>query len=477
MNRRHFLGVWAAAVIASASRSRQLDPRFDDMSDLIEAKMAEYGITGVAFGLSKNGVSQRRGFGLTNIDNPQPITPDTVFPIASISKTVVGTALMRLSDQGRIDVEAPVREYLPNFEVRDPATTRDVRIWHLMTHTPGWEGQLGTPDRGPATLAYFTEGLVDLPQLARPGEVWAYNNAGWGVAGRVLEAVTDSTIGDALQDLVFEPLGLDRAVSRTGDAMTYRFAAPHREQGGRTVVNHSFQLPANVSAGGCAMSLDNMIRYLEFHLGDGTTPEGERLLSQASLEAMRTARIQKNSSTDEMGLGWHLRTLDGVLTAQHGGTLGQHCLHAQLVPSRNLCFSILTNHRDGWRLNEDVATVVLDTYEGLALAPGQMTGGNRGGNERMTNHAEPLSRQPALEEYVGLYRRPPVGNVDVSIGDGRLVIGSGQNSFGLIFWGPDVTYATGPGAFVGMAVEFIRDETGSVTWVRVNGRIARKEGR
>ena len=494
MKRRHFLSItglaamsasqsglgplWASSFSASSGvqRPAQPDPRFDAISDLIEAKMAEYRITGVAFGLSKSGVSERRGFGLTNIDNPQPVTPDTVFPIASISKTVVGTALMRLHDQGRIDVEAPVRNYLPDFQVADAATTRELRIWHLMTHTPGWEGQLGTPDRGSATLASFTEGLTDLPQLARPGEVWSYNNAGWGVAGRLLEVVTDSTIGEALRDLVFEPLGLDRAFSRTGEAMSYRFAAPHREQGGRTVVNHAFGLPSNVPAGGCAMSVENMIRYLEFHLGDGATPDGTRLVSQASLEAMRTPRIQKNSSTDEMGLGWHLRTLDGVLTAQHGGTLGGHCLHAQLVPERNLCFSILTNHRDGWRLNEDVATVILDSYEGLSLAPGQRTGGNRGGNERMSLHADPLVKQPPLGEYVGLYRRPPVGEVSVAEQAGRLVVGSGNRSYGLVFWGPDVTYSTGSGAFTGMAVEFIRDETGAVTWVRVNGRIARKEG-
>ena len=244
------------------------------------------------------------------------------------------------------------------------SATRDVRIWYLLTHTPGWEGQLDTPDRGSATLANFTEGLRDLPQLTRPGEVWSYNNAGWGVAGCVIEVVTDSTISDALYALVFEPLALDRTFSRTGEAMSYRFAAPHREQSGRTVATHAFQLYPNVAAGGCAMSLENMIRDLEFHLSDGTAPDGARLLSRPSLEAMRTARIQKNSSTDEMGLGWHLRTLNGMLTGQHGGTLGGHCLHAQLVPERNLCFSILTNHRDGWQLSEDVATVILDTYEG-----------------------------------------------------------------------------------------------------------------
>lgn len=487
MQRRHFLGLagagaWAAgrpALVGASDprRAPQVDPRFDEISRLIEAKMAEYRTTGVAFGLSKSGVSQRRGFGITNVDNPQPVTPDTVFPIASISKTVVGTAMMRLRDQGRLDVEAPVLEYLPDFRVADAGATRDVKIWHLMTHTPGWEGQLGTPDRGPATLANFVDTLHDLPQLARPGEVWAYNNAGWGVAGRVVEALTDTSIDEALDELVFDPLGLDRAFSRTGEAMTYRFAAPHREEDGRTVVPRPFQLPANVAAGGCAMSVENLLRYAEFHLRDGVTLGGERLLSQASLEEMRTARVQKNSSTDEMGLGWHLRSLGGVLTAQHGGTLGGHCLHVQLVPERDLCFAILTNHRDGWRLNEDVATVILDRYEGLALEAGQLTGGNRGGNERMTRHAAPLRRQPAPAEFVGMYLRPPVGDVNVREEGGRLVIGQGENMYGLTFWGPDVTYSTGPGAFEGMAVEFIRDEQGVVTWVRVNGRIARREGR
>ena len=490
MKRRHFLELAGVAALGVGRPARgemgsprplvdhpstlQSEARFDDISRLIETKMAEYRVTGVAFGLSKDGASQRRGFGLTNIDNPQPVTPDTVFPIASISKTVVGTAMMRLHDQGHIDVEAPVRAYLPDFRIADEAASREGRVWHLLTHTPGWHGQLATPDRGPATLASFVEGLTDLPQLARPGEVWSYNNAGFGIAGRILEVVTDSTIGEALSDLVFDPLGLDRAFTRTGEAMSYRFAASHREQGGRTVVNHAYQLSANVAAGGCAMSLENMIRYLEFHLGDGTTPGGERLLTRASLDAMRTGRIRKNGTTDEMGLGWHLRTLNGVLTAQHGGTHAGHRLHAQLVPERDLCFAILTNHQQGDRLNEDVATVILETYEGLALSPGQATGGNRGGSERMTLHAEPLARQPPLGEYVGSYSRPPAGDLEIREEDGRLVV---QNSYALVFWGPDLAYSAPPRAYTGMPVEFIRDDSGAVTWVRVNGRIARKEGR
>lgn len=452
------------------------DDLFESTARLVEAKRVQYGITGVALAVSRGSLTWTRGFGLTSVDDPQPITPDTVFPIASISKTVVATAVMRLHDQGRLDVEAPVAEFVPDFRVADAGATRDVRIWHLLTHTPGWEGQLGTPDRGPATLEHFITTLRDLPQLARPGEVWSYNNAGWGVAGRVVEVVMDLPIGEALDTLVFGPLGLPRATSSTGVAMSYRFAQPHRQEAGGARVIRPFALPANVAAGGCAMSVAELIRYARFHLGDGTAGDGERLLSRGSLDAMRTPRIRKNSSTDEMGLGWHLRTLNGVLTAQHGGTLGGHCLHVQLVPERDLCFAILTNHAEGWRLNEDVGASILREWEGLGLAPGQATGGNRGGNERMTSHAAPLDPQPPLEEYAGLYLRPPVGDVLVQVEGDRLVVGAGDNRWGLTFWAPDMAHSTGPGAYLGLPVEFIRDDRGVVTWIRVNGRIARKEG-
>ena len=110
------------------------------------------------------------------------------------------------------------------------------------------------------------------------------------------------------------------------------------------------------------MSVDDLMRYAQFHLaGTGMveTADGaqQQLLSSASLLKMRTKRITKNSSEDMMGLGWHLRELPSggdegrVLTAQHGGSLGGHCLHIQLVPARDLCFCILTNQ--GYRCISD----------------------------------------------------------------------------------------------------------------------------
>ena len=226
------------------------------------------------------------------------------------------------------------------------------------------------------------------------------------------------------------------------------------------------------------MSIASLMAYARFHLGDGTSG-GERILRQSTLEQMRAPRLTKNSTTDEIGLGWHLRRLGGVQTAAHGGTLGGHCLHVQLVPERRLAFGILTNHNQGWRLISDVERAILESYEGLTLTPGQATGGNRGGNEIMATHASPLASQPAVGPYVGTYRRPPRGTVEIAADGGGLVIrggASGNEDLPIVFWGPDLTFAVPPeGAvypYFGMPVEFVRRDDGSVGWGRVNGRIS-----
>lgn len=481
MRRRDFLYVSTVSALPAVrvrARTRHADDRLVAISELISAKMSEHHIPGVAFGMLKGGRVETRDFGVTSVENPQPITPDTVFPIASISKTVAATAIMRLVAEGRMDVEAPVTRYLPEFRVKDDTATNAVTVAHLLSHTPGWEGQLSVEDRGTQTLAHFTSGLRELPQLAAPGEVWSYNNAGFGVAGRIVEVVTGQGIHDALRDLVFAPLGLPHAFTRTGTAMTHRFAVGHRQaKSGATEVIRPFDLPLNVTAGGAAMSLSTLLRYAQFHLGAGTS-SGHQVLSPELVQQMRAPHVRKHGTDDQMGLGWHLRRLHGVLTAAQGGTGAGHCLHVQLVPERQLAFGILTNHAEGWRLVQDVERATLKLYEGLALAPNQATGGNRGVSETMTVHATPLQKQPTLDVYVGRYERPPVATYELRVDQGVLRNAESSPGVTYTFYGPDVAYVAsddGTGsAYVGMPVEFIRSASGAVGWIRVNGRIARK---
>ncbi|HEY0875428.1 MAG TPA: serine hydrolase domain-containing protein [Vicinamibacterales bacterium] len=463
----------AIGLITSVPPRRQVvtqtaDPQFEALATLVTQKMAEYGVPGVAFGILRDGRAMLRGFGTTNIDNPQPLTPQTVFPIASISKTVTATAIMRLVEQGKLDLEAPVRKYIPEFAVEDPAASGDVAIWHLLTHTPGWEGQISGQDRGTESLAHFVERMQRSPQLAPPGRVWSYNNAGFTVAGRVIEVASRQGIHEAIRSLVFEPIGLTRAFTRTEEAVTYRFAAAHRTRNDELSVVRPVSRSSTVTAGGVWMSVEDLLEYAAFHMGDGRGADGKPVLSRATLERMRTARVPKVGTDDAMGLGWHLRRVGGVLTASHGGTLG-HISLLTLVPERNMALAILTNHANGWRLIQDVERASLERLDGLTLDPAHAIG-HRGVNETMPD-APILETQPDPAPYLGVYRRPPLNATNtVQVENGQLTLDGSP----IAFYGPDRAVVLSGGA-KGNPVEFIRDDTGSVRWARYIGRIALKE--
>jgi CubicO group peptidase (beta-lactamase class C family) len=466
--------VLVAALASFIGAQTPADPRFEALARLTEAKMKEFGVPGVALGILENGVPTVRGLGITNVEDPLPVTAHTVFPIASISKTFATTAMLRLVEQGKVDLHAPVRKYLPDFRVRDEAASRDVTIWHLLTHLGGWEGQVSGPERGTATLENFVGSIKDLMQVAPPGAAWSYNNAGFSIAGRVIEVVTGRSINRALQDLVFKPLGLEHAGTTAGDFIVNRFAAGHSTRNGVPTLQRPFVPSSSITAGGVGLCITDLLTYARFHLGDGTAASGEHVLSRASLELMRTPQIRKQSTDDDMGLGWHLRTVGSIHTASHGGTLAGHILLLEIVPERNFAIAILTNSNVGWRLIQDVERAALKSYLGASYALNQGIA-HRGLVETLPSY-EPLARQPEVAPYVGTYARPN-NTVVVHAEGGKLFVQEHQNSgrvgfdWPVSFFGPDRTVVM-DGPEKGQTIEFVRDASGKVNWVRVTGRVA-----
>ncbi len=474
--------VAATAILVALVPARpRADARFDALVALATEKMAAYHVPGVALGVLDHGEVLTRGLGVTNVEDPVPVTAHTVFPIASISKTFAATAMMRLVEQGKVDLHAPVRRYLPEFRVADEAASRDVTIWHLLTHTSGWEGQVSGPDRGEDTLRNFVSSstMTGLMQLAPPGAAWSYNNAGFSVAGRVIEVVTGQSINAAIRDLVFKPLGLEHAGTTAADFIVNRFAAPHANHGdGAPTLMRPFVPSTSVTAGGVGVCVTDLLTYAKFHLGDGTAGNGERVLTRASLDQMKSPQARKQPLDDEIGLAWHLRQVGPVRTAAHGGTLAGHILLLELVPSRDFAIAILTNSSDGWRLIQDVERAALESYHHATFAANQGVA-HRGLVETLPR-VQPLATQPDLTTYVGTYRRP-MFTVSVRAEQGRLVVrvqstaGESQAPMPLGFYGPDRAVVL-DGSDKGQSVEFVRDETGAVRWIRIVGRIATKLG-
>ncbi len=450
------------------------NPRFDVLVSLTEAKMKEHGVPGVALGIVSAGEVAIRGLGVTNVEDPLPVTAHTVFPIASISKTFAATAMMRLVEQGKVDLRAPVRTYLPDFRVRDETASRVVTVWHLLTHLGGWEGQVSGPERGTDTLKNFVASIGDLMQVAPPGKAWSYNNAGFSIAGRVIEVVTGASINRAISDLVFKPLNLEHAGTTAGEFIVQRFAAGHTTRDGKTTLQRPFSPSTSVTAGGVGLCITDLLAYARFHMTDGTAANGERVLKRESLEQMRAAQQHKQGTDDDIGLAWHIRQVGPIRTFGHGGTLGGHVLLLEIVPERNFAIAILTNTNAGWRLIQDVEREALKSYLGATYALNQAIA-HRGLVETLPS-VQPLAEQPDPAPYLGTYARPNNSYV-VRIEGGKLVVQDRSNSGGAgttspaAFYGPDRLVVT-DGPDRGQSIEFVRDDTGRVNWIRVVGRVA-----
>lgn len=478
MRMTRYAPAFCLAVLCSGGAVAYAQPasnsRFDALAPVVEAKMKEYGVPGVALGIVHDGTVSIRGFGITNVEDSLPVTAHTVFPIASISKTFAATAIMRLVEQGKLDLNARVRTYLPDFRVRDEAASREVTVRHLLTHLGGWEGQVSGPDRGTETLRNFVGSITDLMQVAPPGAAWSYNNAGFSIAGRVIEVVTGTSINRAVRELVFGPLGLEHAGTTAGDFIVNRFAAGHAVRNGTATLNRPFSPSVSVTAGGVGLCMTDLLTYARFHMGDGMAANGERVITRESLLQMRTPQMQKQSTDDEIGIAWHLRTIGGVRTASHGGTLGGHILLLEIAPERNFAVAILTNSNAGWRLIQDVEREALRTYLGVTFAPNQAIA-HRGLVETLPS-VQPLATQPDPAPYLGTYRRPS-NSVVVRADGGRLVVqerpnnGQPRAEMPVAFYGPDrVVVIDGPDR--GQSIEFVRDAGGRVQWIRVVGRVA-----
>ncbi|MBN1402713.1 MAG: beta-lactamase family protein, partial [Anaerolineae bacterium] len=404
------------------------------------------------------------GLGVTHVDHPLEVTDDTIFQIGSISKTFTATAALRLADQGRLDLDAPVRRYLTEFRVQDDEATEAATPRHLLTHTAGWAGDLFIDTgAGDDALARFVARMAEQPQLAPLGQFWSYNNAAFSLLGRVIEVVTGKSYEAALTELVLEPLGLKRCYLRPADVMTERFAVGHDASAQGAQAQRPWPLPRGVlPAGGIACSVRELLAYARYHLG---VDQDAALLEPATLAAMQAPQATL-WGREAWGLGWSVDDTLGVRLISHGGsTLGFTC-RLVLVPERRFALAVLTN--DGGGLIGRAVRWALAHYLGIEIVD-----------------PEPLEADPEmLTPYVGRYSRP-FADLELGLLAGRLVAQVAYKGRYPTEEGPPIPLpapaalglcepdrllgVAGPG--VGSTGEVFRRADGSIGWLRYGGRL------
>ena len=371
--------------------------------------MQRWTVPGVAVGLLRNGATEFHAYGVQSIETQHPVSCETLFQIGSISKVFAATLIMRLVDDGKLDLDAPVVTYLPDLKLADAQALKTITLRHLLSHQSGLYGDY-FDDRGwgDDALAAHVATFDTLEQQYEPGELWAYTNSGFNLAGRVAEVVTDKPLETAMRELIIAPLGLERTFYFAHEAIAYPVAVGHTQvkpgEDAIEIARH-YPLPRNVAAaGGVISTVGDLLKFAQFHLGAGTGQDGARVLSAASLRTMQTPQIHSGVYADEWGIGWDLSTISGERVIGHGGATNGFMARLAIAPERGWAIALLTNGARGTALNNRVRDWALEHDLGLTK--------DRAPEISLTDEQ--------LRQFAGRYETK-LGSVTLSVVDGGLL--------------------------------------------------------
>lgn len=344
-------------------------------AEVVHECATRLGVPGVAAAVLGDGGEESAFHGVTSVENPLPVDADTLFQSGSIGKTFTATVVLCLVERGEVDLDAPVRRYLPEFRLKDSAVAERVRVGQLFNHTAGWERDVPTDTgEGDDSLTRYVELMADLEQVSPLGATVTYNNAALSVAGRLIEKLTGSTYERAVSDLLLVPLGLDRTFFFPYDIMTRRFVAGHdQDADGRVSVARPWGLDRGGNpSGGMTTTAGDLMLWARFHLGgsDGDS-DGDRVLSAELRRRMQQPTVALPGVEDEYyGISWLVRDVAGVRVVEHsGGMIGQRS-RLVLVPDRGFALVLLANSSpNGHALTTELTRWALSEYVGIEEPP------------------------------------------------------------------------------------------------------------
>jgi CubicO group peptidase (beta-lactamase class C family) len=447
-----------------------------ELRAFVQEQAERFAVPGVSVGIFHDGQEQYAYHGVTSVENPLPVDESTLFQFGSTGKTFTATAIMRLVEQGRIDLNAPVRAYLPAFRLRDEDVASRVTVLHLLNHSAGWDGDMmDDTGNGDDALTQYAARMERLQQLTPLGSAVSYNNSALSLAGHVLATVEGKPFEQAMEELIFKPLGLN-CFYFPNDIMTRRFVVGHnRLPDGEIKVARPWAIPRSANpAGGISSNARDQIAWARFHMGDGRAPDGTRLLEPETLRHMQVATVDcfGNAIGDQCAIAWWLKRVGEVTKVSHGGTTnGQHSLFA-MVPERQFAVVSLTNcGPNGPEFNEALEKWALKTYLGVDVP--EEVAADRPESElaayvgrfetiaavcyvRVRGGGLEADMEPKAEFLAELHEEAPPPEPPIPLG---LIPGGDR-------------YVVTDGPAKGMTGYFRRDAAGNVDAVHLGGRLA-----
>ncbi|MDM7922122.1 MAG: serine hydrolase domain-containing protein [Pyrinomonadaceae bacterium] len=333
MNRK--AGIVILLLLSLAVSGYSQNDRVADVDAFVKRAMEDDNIPGVSLAIIKDGKPVIvKGYGLANIEHNVPVKPETIFQSGSVGKQFTAFAVMLLVDEGKIGLDDNIGKYLGEV----PPSWAKITIRHLLTHTGGMTDY---PDGFDYRKDYTEDDLLAaikaVPLAFEPGERWQYSNLGYVTLGIIIHKASGRFYGDFLAERVFKPLGMTTARVITESDIVPNRAAGYFVRDG-VVKNQVWVSPTlNTTADGSLyLSVLDMIKWEEGLAGG-------KLLSKASYDQMWTRAKLNNGRERRYGFGWSLRSLNGRVVIEHGGSWQGFKSYIARYPDRRLTVIAFAN--------------------------------------------------------------------------------------------------------------------------------------
>lgn len=343
-------------------------PIDDALTSWLDRALEETTAPGVAVGVHFRGSTVVRCHGVSDTARLNPVTPATLFQIASATKPFTATAVLRLHEQGLLDLDAPLSTYLPDLRlgVRDVST--EVTTRHLLTHTAGFDGD-DSPvrDWGAHALEASITEFAELPQLFPPGHATSYSNAGFRLLGLLAQRISGTPYDELVRDTVLRPLGMNDSIFLPWQAVGRDVALGHAADGGSPWPYAQWR--TELPEGGLLSTVGDMLTWARYQLHGSI--DGVAVLSDdLRLTSHRQATVASPPLTG-IGLPWLLGERHGTRIVSHGGNLSNVTVSTfDLAPDHDLAVCVLANARAGKGLGDRLLTWCLENLAGLTATPG-----------------------------------------------------------------------------------------------------------
>jgi CubicO group peptidase (beta-lactamase class C family) len=424
----------AAAAVAPAAK-----PTLDGLDEFVAQVLKDWKVPGLAIAVVQDGkVTLLKGYGYRDMEKQLPVTPSTLFAIGSITKSFTVTTLGMEMDEGKVDWDKPVRDYLPTFKMFTADLTEQMTIRDLITHRSG----LPRHDLVWYSSDFSREDLLRRLQFLEPSKplrsTFQYNNLMFMTAGYIAGQLNGTSWEDAVAQRLFKPLEMTGTnFSELDTQNSADFAQPYRK--GRDLKAELKRIPFDPQCPNrCAMgpageinsNVADMSKYLLFHMNGGKV-EGKQLLSENNSIQMQTPQMAipgapayKELGEGSYGMGFFLSSYRGHKVVEHGGAIDGFTANFSFLPAERIGVVVLTN-LDGNLAPTIVTNNVYDRLLGLDQIPWSQrmlaaeAGGKKAEQEAKDKGYSPrkTGTHPShdLRDYAGDYSNPGYGVASIAL--------------------------------------------------------------